>query len=85
MQHSDCEAKYDAEVELHKRKQIAYTVVRPGHLTTEPAAGKGVKMGRTHIGSTRLVDHSLGFAPGSFCHLLGDSYAAHVQIMAAQL
>lgn len=47
-----CQAKYDAEVELHKRKQIAYTVIRPGTLTSEPAANKGVKMGRTHIGKT---------------------------------
>ena len=51
----DCQAKYDAEVELHKRKQIAYTVIRPGTLTSEPAANKGVKMGRTHIGKTRSV------------------------------
>lgn len=32
-------AKRDAEVELHKRKNIDYTVVRPVLLTNEPATG----------------------------------------------
>ncbi|KAI9635353.1 uncharacterized protein MKK02DRAFT_25289 [Dioszegia hungarica] len=45
------EAKYDAEVELHRRKQIAFTVIRPGGLTTEPAGG--VTMGKTALGKTR--------------------------------
>jgi hypothetical protein len=46
-------AKYDAEVELHRRKAISYTVIRPGALTTEPA--KGVTMGRTAVEKTRYV------------------------------
>lgn len=44
-------AKHDAEVELHKRKQIAFTVVRPGGLTDEKAGS--AEMGRTHLGKTR--------------------------------
>jgi len=47
----DCEAKYDAEVELHKRKAIKFTVIRPGGLTQDPA--KGAQVGKTHLKSTR--------------------------------
>jgi hypothetical protein len=50
---ADMEAKYDAEVELHRRKQIAFTVIRPGGLTTESAGG--VTMGKTALGKTRWV------------------------------
>lgn len=47
------EAKYDAEVELHKRKQLKYTVIRPGGLTME--AAKGATVGKTRLKSTRSV------------------------------
>lgn len=57
----DCEAKYDAEVELHKRKSIKFTVIRPGGLTLEPA--KGATVGRTHLKSTRWANHTLAHAP----------------------
>lgn len=33
------DAKYDAEVELHKRKSIAWTVIRPGGLSDAKAGG----------------------------------------------
>ncbi|WRT64876.1 uncharacterized protein IL334_001812 [Kwoniella shivajii] len=50
-------AKLDAELELHTRKQIQYTVIRPGGLTLEPAGG--VQLGKTHLqktsGSRELV------------------------------
>ncbi|WWC59380.1 uncharacterized protein I303_101932 [Kwoniella dejecticola CBS 10117] len=44
------DAKLKAEIELHKRKQIQFTVVRPGGLTLEPA-GK-VQLGKTHLKQT---------------------------------
>ncbi len=47
------QAKYEAEVELHKRKQIQFTVIRPGGLTDEPSGG--VEMGITQVGKTRCV------------------------------
>lgn len=47
---ADMQAKYEAEVELHARKQLAYTVIRPGGLTLEPA--KGCTMGRTPLVKT---------------------------------
>ena len=50
---ADMEAKYDAEVELHKRKQLKFTVIRPGGLTLEPA--KGAQVGKTRLKSTRSV------------------------------
>ncbi|ORY27757.1 hypothetical protein BCR39DRAFT_565604 [Naematelia encephala] len=43
-------AKYDAELELHSRKALEYTVLRPGWLTLEPAGG--VELGKTQIGNT---------------------------------
>ena len=49
----DMKAKYDAEVELHSRKQLQYTVVRPGGLTEEPAGG--AEAGITQLGKTRRV------------------------------
>jgi len=45
------QAKYDAEVELHSRKQLQFTVVRPGGLTDEPAAGADA--GFTQLTRTR--------------------------------
>jgi hypothetical protein len=45
------QAKYDADVELHRRKAIQFTVVRPGWLTEEPA--KGAQAGITQIEKTR--------------------------------
>jgi hypothetical protein len=57
----DCEAKYDAEVELHKRKAIKFTVIRPGGLTNEPA--KGAQVGRTHLKSTRYVHLTITITP----------------------
>ncbi|ODN80436.1 hypothetical protein L202_02681 [Cryptococcus amylolentus CBS 6039] len=44
------EAKLAAELNLHKRTAIDYTVLRPGSLTTEPAGG--VQLGRTHLTPT---------------------------------
>ncbi|WWC67823.1 uncharacterized protein I206_101740 [Kwoniella pini CBS 10737] len=44
------DAKLKAEIELHKRKQIQFTVIRPGGLTLEPA-GK-VELGKTHLKQT---------------------------------
>ncbi|OCF37442.1 hypothetical protein I317_05257 [Kwoniella heveanensis CBS 569] len=44
------EAKLKAEIELHTRKQIQYTVLRPGNLTLEPAGG--VELGKTHLKAT---------------------------------
>ncbi|WVQ69122.1 uncharacterized protein L199_007337 [Kwoniella botswanensis] len=44
------DAKLKAEIELHKRKQIQFTVVRPGGLTIEPAGG--VQLGKTHLKQT---------------------------------
>ncbi|WVQ84157.1 hypothetical protein IAT38_006304 [Cryptococcus sp. DSM 104549] len=43
------QAKLDAELNLHTRKSIDYTVLRPGHLTTEPESGASI--GKVHIGS----------------------------------
>jgi hypothetical protein len=51
------QAKYDAELELHRRKTLQYTVLRPGGLTEELAGG--VEMGLTQIGKTRRVDSAL--------------------------
>jgi hypothetical protein len=47
----DMQAKYDSEVELHTRKTLQYTVLRPGGLTLEPAGG--VELGITQVGKTR--------------------------------
>ncbi|GFZ46665.1 hypothetical protein JCM24511_03885 [Saitozyma sp. JCM 24511] len=47
---SDMQAKYDAEVELHTRKTLQFTVLRPGGLTLEPA--RGVELGITQVGKT---------------------------------
>lgn len=47
----DMQAKYDAEVELHTRKTLQFTVLRPGGLTLEPA--NGVELGITQVGKTR--------------------------------
>ncbi|ORX34496.1 hypothetical protein BD324DRAFT_636145 [Kockovaella imperatae] len=44
------DAKYKAEVELHSRKALQYTVLRPGGLTMEPA-GK-CQMGLCQTGKT---------------------------------
>ncbi|WVO14092.1 hypothetical protein L204_101720 [Cryptococcus depauperatus] len=44
------QAKLDAELDLHTRTSIDYTVLRPGMLTPEPAAG--VNLGKLHIGKT---------------------------------
>ncbi|XAO27883.1 hypothetical protein I312_106747 [Cryptococcus bacillisporus CA1280] len=44
------QAKLDAELNLHTRSKIDYTVIRPGNLTTEPAGG--AVMGRTHLTHT---------------------------------
>lgn len=44
------QAKLDAELNLHTRSKIEYTVIRPGTLTTEPAGG--AVMGRTHLAHT---------------------------------
>ncbi|WWD22103.1 hypothetical protein CI109_106592 [Kwoniella shandongensis] len=44
------EAKLKAELELHSRKSIKFTVLSPGGLTLEPA-GKAV-LGRTHLTQT---------------------------------
>jgi hypothetical protein len=49
----DMQAKLDAELELHSRKSIMYTVIRPGGLTDEPA--KGCEMGVTQLKKTRYV------------------------------
>jgi hypothetical protein len=48
---ADMEAKLDAELELHSRKSLQYTVLRPGGLTEEPAGG--CQMGQVQIGKTR--------------------------------
>lgn len=48
------QAKLDAELNLHTRSKIDYTVIRPGNLTTEPAGG--AVMGRTHMTHTSWVD-----------------------------
>ncbi|WWC87022.1 uncharacterized protein L201_001905 [Kwoniella dendrophila CBS 6074] len=44
------DAKLKAEIELHKRKQIQFTVVRPGGLTLD-SAGQ-VQLGKTHLKQT---------------------------------
>ncbi|WVR04547.1 hypothetical protein IAU60_001554 [Kwoniella sp. DSM 27419] len=44
------DAKLKAEIELHSRKQIQFTVVRPGGLTDEPAGG--VQLGKCHLEKT---------------------------------
>ncbi|KAK8846837.1 hypothetical protein IAR55_005925 [Kwoniella newhampshirensis] len=44
------EAKLKAELELHSRKSIQYTVLAPGGLTLEPACK--VQLGRTHLTQT---------------------------------
>jgi len=53
------QAKLDAEIELHSRKALQYTVVRPGFLTLESA--KGVEMGilRLRQTSRELVAQSI--------------------------
>jgi hypothetical protein len=48
---TDMKAKLDAEIELHRRKQLQFTVVRPGGLTDEPAGG--AEAGITQIAKTR--------------------------------
>ena len=60
----DMQAKYDAEVELHSRKALQFTVVRPGGLTDEPAGG--AKAGITQVGKTRWVCRF--FIPTSMVH-----------------
>lgn len=49
----DMKAKLDAELELHSRKSLQFTVVRPGGLTEEPATG--AVAGITQVGQTRQV------------------------------
>lgn len=49
----DMKAKLDAEIELHSRKSLQFTVVRPGGLTEEPAAG--AQAGVLQVGKTRCV------------------------------
>ena len=46
----DYEAKFRAEVDLHKRKALKYTVLRPGLLTEEKAGG--AEVGQTQLGQT---------------------------------
>jgi hypothetical protein len=45
--------KLEVEIELRKRKSLAYTVLRPGRLTLVGA--RGVDMGRTGLNTTRDV------------------------------
>lgn len=45
------QAKLDAELELHARKSLQYTVLRPGGLTEEPAGG--CELGKVQVGKTR--------------------------------
>jgi hypothetical protein len=46
---TDMQAKYDADKALHGT-QLAFTILRPGRLTEEPAAG--AQVGRTQMGTT---------------------------------
>ena len=48
---TDMQAKLSAEQELHTRRGLQYTVVRPGALTEEAAGG--VEMGTVQLGNTR--------------------------------
>ena len=46
----DMQAKHMAEQELHARKSIDFTVIRPGRLTDEPASG--IDLGITQVTAT---------------------------------
>lgn len=40
-----------ADIDLHKRKSLKFTIVRPGGLTDE--AAHGVEIGKPQLGSVR--------------------------------